>query len=166
MSRLEAGALNLQKNNYPVSEILESVSCRLDAITRYHKLRVKIPATLPSVSVDKARMGQVLTNLVENAAKYSRKGRPILVGAKTSGDMVIINVSDKGEGIPSTLLDKVFERFYQGDTVVTGRKDGIGLGLSICRALVEAHGGKIWVESEVGKGSKFNFSLPKGKRGS
>jgi signal transduction histidine kinase len=165
MSRLEAGALNLEKSSYQVSEILDSVSCRLDAITQHHKLRVEIPATLPAVSVDKARVGQVLTNLVENAAKYSKKGRPIMVGAKTSGDMVIVNVSDKGEGIPSDLLNKVFERFYQGDAVVAGRKDGIGLGLSICRALVEAHGGKIWVESEIGRGSKFNFSLPTGKRG-
>ncbi|HEX9897376.1 MAG TPA: ATP-binding protein, partial [Dehalococcoidales bacterium] len=164
MSRLEAGALNLEKSSYQVSEILESVSCRLDAITRHHRLRVEIPATLPLVSVDKARMGQVLTNLVENAAKYSKKGGPIMVGAKASGDMVIINVSDKGEGIPSDLLDKVFERFYQRDAVVAGRKDGIGLGLSICRALVEAHGGKIWVESEIGRGSQFNFSLPTGKK--
>jgi K+-sensing histidine kinase KdpD len=164
MSRLEAGALNLEKCGYQVSEILESVSCRLDAITRHHRLRVEIPATLPLVSVDKARMGQVLTNLVENAAKYSKKGGPIMVGAKASGDMVIINVSDKGAGIPSDLLDKVFERFYQRDAVVAGRKDGIGLGLSICKALVEAHGGKIWVESEIGRGSQFNFSLPTGKK--
>ena len=79
--------------------------------------------------------------------------------------MVIVKVSDKGEGIPSELLDKVFERFYRGGSVVAGRKDGIGLGLSICRALVEAHGGKIWVESEIGRGSKFNFSLPISERG-
>jgi signal transduction histidine kinase len=165
MSRLEAGALNLEKDSYQVSEILESVGSRLDAMAKHHKLRVKIPAGLPSVFADKTRVGQVLTNLIENAVKYSRKGSQIMVGAKSSDGMVTINVSDRGDGIPSDLLDKVFERFYQGDTVVAGRKDGIGLGLSICRAVVEAHDGKIWVESEIGRGSKFSFSLPTSKRG-
>jgi K+-sensing histidine kinase KdpD len=165
MSRLEAGALNLEKDSYQVSDILELVGSSLDAMTKHHRLQVEMPAGLPMVFADKTRVGQVLTNLIENAVKYSRKGSQIMVGAKSSDGMVIINVTDRGDGIPSDLLDKVFERFYHGDTVVAGRKDGIGLGLSICRALVEAHGGKIWVESEIGRGSKFNFSLPTGKRG-
>ncbi|MCJ7515620.1 MAG: ATP-binding protein [Dehalococcoidia bacterium] len=165
MSRIEAGALNLDKDSYQVSEIMGSISSRLDAMTKQHRLKVEIPACLPIIFADKTRIGQVLTNLVENAVKYSSKGSQIMVGAESSDGAVIISVSDRGEGIPADLSDKVFERFYRGGTVVTGRKDGIGLGLSICRALVEAHGGKIWVESEIGRGSKFNFSLPTGKRG-
>jgi signal transduction histidine kinase len=165
MSRIEAGALNLDKDCYQVSEIMGSISSRLDAMTKQHRLKVEIPARLPIVFADKTRIGQVLTNLVENAVKYSRKGSQIMIGAESSDGTVIISVSDRGVGIPADLSDKVFERFYRGGTVVTGRKDGIGLGLSICRALVEAHGGKIWVESEIGRGSKFNFSLPTGKRG-
>lgn len=165
MSRLEAGALNLEKDSYQVSEILESIGSGLGAMTKYHRLKVKMPAGLPSVFADKTRVGQVLTNLIENAVKYSKNGSQIMVGAKSSDGMIIITVSDRGDGIHPDLLDKVFERFYRGDTVVAGRKDGIGLGLSICRALVEAHGGKIWVESEMGRGSNFNFSLPAGKRG-
>lgn len=165
MSRLEAGALNLDKCSYQVSEILESVGSTVDAMTKHHKLQVEISAGLPTIFADKTRVGQVLINLIENAVKYSRKGSQIMVRAKSSDGMVVINVADRGKGIPSPLLGRVFERFYRGDNVVAGRKDGIGLGLSICRALVEAHGGKIWVESETGKGSNFNFSLPTGKRG-
>ncbi|MCJ7654511.1 MAG: ATP-binding protein, partial [Dehalococcoidia bacterium] len=163
MSRLEAGALSLEKDSYQVSEILASVSSRLDAITEHHKLRVEIPAGLPPVFADKTRIGQVLTNLIDNAAKYSKKGSQITVGAESLDNTVVINITDRGEGIPYELLDKVFERFYQREAVVAGRRDGIGLGLSICRAIVEAHDGKVWVESKVGKGSKFSFSLPVSK---
>jgi K+-sensing histidine kinase KdpD len=165
MSRLEAGALSLEKDSYQVSEIVESVRNRLDAITEHHKLRVEIPAGVPPVFADKTRIGQVLTNLIDNAAKYSKKGSQITVGAESSDNIVVINVTDRGEGIPYELLDKVFERFYQREAVVAGRRDGIGLGLSICRAIVEAHDGKIWVESKVGNGSKFSFSLPVSKKG-
>ena len=164
MSRLEAGAISLEKDSYQVSEILASVRNRLDAITEHHKLRVEIPAGLPPVFADKTRIGQVLTNLIENAAKYSKKGSQITVGAEPSDNIVVINVTDRGEGIPYELLDKVFERFYQREAVVAGRRDGIGLGLSISQAIVEAHGGKIWVESKVEKGSKFSFSLPVSKK--
>jgi signal transduction histidine kinase len=165
MSRLEAGAVSLEKDSYQVSEILVSVRSRLDAITEHHKLRVEIPAGLPPVFADKTRIGQVLTNLIENAAKYSKKGSQITVGAESSDNIVVINVSDRGEGIPNELFDKVFERFYQREAVVAGRRDGIGLGLPISQAIVETHGGKIWVESKVGKGSKFSFSLPVSKKG-
>lgn len=160
MSRLEAGALRLDKDGYQVSEILESVSSTLATITEHHKLQVVVPSGLPPVFVDRTRIGQVLTNLVENAAKYSSKGSQITVGAEHSAGLVMLSVTDRGQGIPSDLLDKVFDRFYQGESVVSGRRNGLGLGLPISRAIMEAHGGKIWVESEVGKGSKFSFSLP------
>jgi PAS domain S-box-containing protein len=165
MSRLEAGVLSLEKESYQVSEILESVRNRLNIITQNHKLQLEIPAGVPPVFADKMRIGQVLSNLIENAAKYSKKGSQIMVGAESSDNTVIINVTDRGEGIPYELLDKVFERFYQREAVVTGRRHGMGLGLSICRAIVEAHEGKIWVESKVGKGSRFSFSLPASKKG-
>jgi signal transduction histidine kinase len=165
MSRLEAGALHLEKRSYSVSEIVESINSRLHTVTKQHKLRVEIPTGLPAVFADKIRVGQVLMNLIENAVKYSRKGSQIMVGAMPSDSMIIISVSDTGEGIPTELSGKVFERFYRGDNIIAGRREGIGLGLSICRALVEAHGGKIWVESEIGRGSKFNFSLPTSRRG-
>ncbi len=162
MSRFEAGVLSLARDSYQISEILDSVGSTLAAITKHHKLRVVIPAGLPPVFVDETRIGQVLINLVENAAKYSREGSQITVGAEPSANMVIISVTDRGDGIASELQDRVFDRFYQGNGIAIGRRNGVGLGLSICRAIVRAHGGEIWVESEVGKGSKFSLGLPKG----
>jgi signal transduction histidine kinase/GAF domain-containing protein len=160
MSRLETGPLRLDKGTYQIPEILESVKGTMSTITEHHKLQMAIPTGLPSCCVDKIRIGQVLTNLVENAAKFSEKGSQIKISAECSGKLVVISVADEGEGIHSELLGRVFDRFYQVERVVPGRRNGMGLGLSICRAIVEAHGGDIWVESEPGKGSKFSFSLP------
>lgn len=165
ISRLEAGALTLEKCNCQISEILDSVSSRLANLTEHHQLGVRVPSGLSSVFVDEARIGQVLTNLVENATKYSREGRPITIEAQLADDRIIVSVADRGVGIPLELLDRVFDRFYQTESIVTGRKRGTGLGLSICRGIVEAHGGKIWVESKVGEGSRFSFSLPISKEG-
>lgn len=164
MSLLETGALKLEKVNYQVSEILDSVSGRLANLTEHHQLQVIIPAGLPPVFVDEMRIGQLLANLVENAARYSSKDSQITIEAQLSDDRIIISVTDRGVGIPPELLDRVFDRFYQAESVATGRKGGTGLGLSICRGIVETLGGKIWVESEVGEGSKFSFSLPTSKR--
>lgn len=159
MSRLESGAMTLEKDWYKIAEILEGAESALEAVTRYHKLRVLISSDLPDIFVDRIRIGQVLINLCENAAKYSEKGSRISIEAELSGDSVVISVVDEGEGIPPQNLDKVFDRFYR----VPGNNRSeacIGLGLSICRGIVEAHCGEICVESEAGKGSKFSFSLP------
>jgi two-component system sensor histidine kinase KdpD len=160
MSRLEAGALKLDKDSYQISEILDSVSRRLITLTEHHELRTVVPDGLPLVFVDEMRIGQVLTNLVENSIKYSRAGSPITIEAQRDGNQVIVSVTDQGEGITAEFLPKVFDRFYQVKGVVSGRKKGVGLGLSICRGIVEAHGGEIWAESWVGEGSRFSFSLP------
>ncbi len=159
MSRLEAGAMEMEKDWYQVSEILEWADGELGAITKRHKMQVLIPPDLPFVFVDRVRIGQVLVNLCENAAKYSEKGSQVTIEAELSGESVVVSVTDKGEGIAPESLDRVFIRFYR-----VGRdrdsKSGIGLGLSICRGIVEAHGGDIRVQSEVGKGSRFYFNLP------
>ncbi|MBA7705758.1 Adaptive-response sensory-kinase SasA [subsurface metagenome] len=160
MSRLEAETLSLEKDDYQISEILDSVSGTLTRLAEYHQLQVVVSSGLPSVLVDQMRIGQVLTNLVENAAKYSEEGSQIIIETQLAGDKITVSVTDRGEGIPHELLDKVFERFYQVENAISGRKNGTGLGLSICRGIIEAHGGKIWVESEVGNGSKFSFGLP------
>jgi len=159
MSRLESGAMTLEKDWYQISEVLEWADRALGAVTRGHKVRVLIPSGLPDIFVDRIRIGQVLINLCENAAKYSKDGSQITIEAELTGDSVVISIADKGAGISPQSLDKVFDRFYRvaGDY---GSEAGIGLGLSICRGIVEAHYGKIWVGSEVGKGSKFSFSLP------
>ncbi len=163
MSRLEAGELKLEKDNYRISEILDSVSSRLASLTEHQQLQVMVPSELPSVFVDEMRIGQVLTNLVENAAKFSPESSEITIEAKLAGDEIILSVIDRGQGITSELLGRVFDRFYQAESIVSGRKSGTGLGLSICKGIMESHGGRIWVESKPGEGSKFSFSLPVGK---
>jgi signal transduction histidine kinase len=115
---------------------------------------------LPPVEADKVRIGQVITNLVENAAKFSSEGSPILINAIRNDGEVVISIEDKGFGMPPDVVGKLFDRFYQSYQVVEGKTRGTGLGLSICKGIVESHGGKIWVQSEVGKGSKFSFSIP------
>jgi len=164
MSRLEAGALKLEKGNYHISEILDSVGRRLAKLTENHELRMIAPKELPPVFVDEMRIGQVLTNLVENSTKYSKAGGLITIETQLNGDRIIFSVTDQGEGIPSELLPRLFDRFYQVKSVARGRKSGMGLGLSICRGIIAAHGGQIWAESWAGKGSRFSFSLPVNKR--
>jgi len=164
MSRIEAGGLKLDRRNYQISGVLDSISDTLATLTERHRLGVKVPSGLPLVFVDEMRIGQVLTNLVENATKYSREGSEITIEAKLAGEEIIVSVADRGEGIAPELLGRVFDRFYQAESIVAGKKSGTGLGLSICRGIIEAHGGRIWAESQPGEGSRFSFSLPVGNR--
>jgi PAS domain S-box-containing protein len=160
MSRLDSGKFNLVKQPYSVSAVLEAGHSRMETITSKHQLVVKLDPDLPTAWLDKMRIAQVVTNLVENAAKFSPEGSPILIEAKTDQNNLVISVADQGFGMEPSVISKLFDRFYQAQQVVSGNAHGTGLGLSICRAIVEAHGGKIRVESQVGKGSKFSFTLP------
>jgi len=163
MSRLGAGALKLKEDYYKLSEILGSISHRLTKLTENHELRIIIPAELPPVYADEMRIGQILTNLIENSTKYSKMGGLITIEARLDGDRIIVSVTDQGDGIPAELLPRVFDRFYRVNNTSSHGKSGSGLGLSICRGIIEAHGGKIWAESWAGKGSRFSFSIPTGK---
>ena len=160
MSRLEAEALEVKRKPYKIIEVVESIKDRLDNLTVKHQLQINITDDVPSVNIDDLRIGQVLTNLVENAVKFSGDNTTILIEAKGNGKEIIVSVNDEGTGIPPELHMKIFERFFQGNGRKTGRRKGTGLGLAICRGIVEAHGGKIWVESQPDKGARFNFSLP------
>jgi len=165
ISRLDAGAFKLDRDVYHISEILDSVQGNLNSLTANHSLKVIVPDKLPPVYVDETRIGQVLTNLIENAAKYSEEGSQITIEARLTGDEITVSVADKGAGIPPDFLEKLFDRFYQVEDIATGRKKGTGLGLSISRGIVEAHGGQIRVESRLGAGSKFSFTLPVAGKG-
>jgi K+-sensing histidine kinase KdpD len=160
MSRLEADALEVKRKPRSVVEIFDTVKDRLESLTIKHRLRVNIPETTPPVVADDIRIGEVLTNLVENAVKFSDDNTIIKIEVRRALNEVIISITDEGIGIPPELQDKVFERFFQGNGHKTGRRKGTGLGLAICRGIIEAHGGKIWVESKPGRGAKFSFSLP------
>jgi len=163
MSRIDAGGLKLAKRSYQITEILDSISNGLAILTEHHRLQTIVPPDLPSVFVDEMRIGQVLTNLVENAVKFSAEGTQITIEAQPDDDQVNIIVTDEGIGIPIESQSKLFDRFYQAESIVTGRKHGTGLGLSICKGIIEAHGGRIWVASKMGEGAKFGFTLPVGK---
>src|SRR6202022_614025 len=115
---------------------------------------------LPSVSMDADRIVQTLTNLVGNAIKFAAAGTTITLGAECVGLKLLTRVTDQGRGIPRDKLALIFERFQQVDGSDSREKGGSGLGLAICRNIVQQHGGAIWVESEVGRGSTFLFTIP------
>jgi two-component system sensor histidine kinase KdpD len=162
ISRIEAHALKLSREKYQLTQIMESVVGRLANLTRKHELKLEIPADLPSLFVDEMRVIQVIANLMENAAKFSPEGSEITIEAKAVENEVVVSVIDRGQGIAPELTGNLFDRYYQARRVADGQKSGTGLGLSICKGIVEAHGGRIWVESKLGEGSKFSFTLPTG----
>jgi K+-sensing histidine kinase KdpD len=158
MSKIEAGAFKLKLRCYEISEIVDSIKDRLYSIATKHNLRIIIPDKLPKLNVDGSRIGQVISNLVENAVKYSDEGSEIRIEVELQDKRIVTSVIDSGDGIPAENQEQIFHRFNQLNN--TGHRKGSGLGLSISRGIVESHGGKIWVESAPGEGAKFRFSLP------
>ncbi len=137
-----------------------------------HRLRVAVPARLPAVMADPRRIEQVLYNLVDNAIKYSPNGGHVTVAAAATDAEVIVSVTDEGLGIPREELGQLFERFHRGKSTRERHISGSGLGLAICKGIVEAHGGRIWIDSPVpdqgeGKapGTVMCFTLPLAPRG-
>ncbi|MBM2824555.1 MAG: hypothetical protein HW402_219 [Dehalococcoidales bacterium] len=159
-AKLEAGALKLEKEPVLMPQLARRVVEDAELRAKKHQLTLRFPSSFPVVEADLRCMEQVLRNLVQNAIKYSREGGEIIIAGEVKEDKIIVSVSDEGIGIPPEHQDRVFERFYRVDNPVTRGTPGSGLGLSIAKGHVEAHGGKIWLESAPGKGSRFYFSLP------
>ena len=159
MSRLEAGVLRMDREPVQMAEVVESCVRRVRRLTDRHQIRVEW-ACDRLIEADPRRIAQVVTNLLENAVKYSPDGGEIVVGGQLQGGAVQISVADQGVGIPTRDLHRVFDRFHRVEGEITKRVGGTGLGLAICQRLVEAHGGRIWVDSRLGKGSTFFFTLP------
>lgn len=161
VSRIEAGrALDLNPKAVTLAPLIEKVATVQRSYTNKHELVVDIKNELPIIVADEDKVDQILTNLANNAIKYSPRGGVVTICALANGHGVRMSVSDQGMGIPKEHLAKVFDRFHRVDNRDTREVGGTGIGLYLVRHLVEAHGGKIWVESEVGKGSSFIFELP------
>ena len=157
MTRLEAGALKVQKDLQPLEEVVGSALDRMETHLRGRLVRATIPADLPLVAFDAILIEQVLINLLENATKYSPAGTEIDVSARARDAEVEVDVSDRGRGVAEQDAERVFDKFYR---VREGEGGGVGLGLTICRGIVNAHGGRIWVDERPGGGSVFRFTLP------
>lgn len=158
ISRLEAGRLQLRKTNIDMAALAQDVIARIQPRAESHELEMEFPAGFPEVFADRDKIEQVLTNLVENAVKYTDKG-DVLVTGSVEDTEVKVTVSDQGEGIPKEHRVQVFGKFFRrGER--PGNPSGTGLGLYISKGLVEAHGGKIWIDEAPGGGSAFRFTLP------
>lgn len=158
--KVNLGLFNIEKRSCQFSDILDSIKTQLLVLPQQHRLLIKPDPDLPMVLADTARVGQVLTNLIANAVKYSPQGSDIIVNAQMHDDQLLVSVSDQGIGINPEELERIFAPFYQVEREQTRKRKGAGLGLFICRSIIEAHGGRIWVESTPGNGSKFSFTLP------
>jgi signal transduction histidine kinase len=158
----EAGELKLMCQPEDIAALINQIvaTVRSQAATKGVSLSIDLPAELPPVKIDSNRISQVLRNLLDNAVAHTPRGGTITVTARQQDKWVEVGVDDTGEGIPAEDLPNIFERFYRVDKSRTRATGGSGLGLTIARRLVEVHGGRIEVQSELGKGSCFTFTLP------
>jgi signal transduction histidine kinase len=162
VSKIEAGRMEMRKEPLSLDGLVTKTAAAFKTMADEKAITIDtdLPADLPPVEGDGERLGQVLANLVSNAIKFSEAGGRIVVRARVEGPELVVSVQDQGIGIATEALPHLFERFYQADESGTRWQGGTGLGLNISRQIVEAHGGRMWVDSNVGEGSTFSFAIP------
>jgi two-component system, OmpR family, phosphate regulon sensor histidine kinase PhoR len=162
LSKMDADRVDLEVDRLSVSQFVQSCieTTQRSATEKNLRVSVNLKTSLPDIAADRRRLAEVLQNLLDNAVQYTPSGGRITVSASSEGDEVEFTVSDTGIGIPKVDQPRIFERFYRVDAARSREVGGTGLGLSIAKHLIEAHGGRIWVESEVGQGSQFHFTVP------
>lgn len=160
LQRMKARQTVYDFKSLPVRPLLEEAAALFAGASQKHRITVRCPREVPPIPGDEASLHQVLNNLLSNAVKYSPGGGEIIMGARRDEDVVTIWVGDEGIGIAPEALDKIFERFYRVDGSDRRATGGTGLGLALVREIVLVHGGRVWVESTLGKGSTFYVSLP------
>ena len=162
LSQMDAERLELEVRSVGVAQLVESCyeTAQRRAAEQDLSLTLNLPTHLPDVAGDNRRLQEVLQNLLDNAIQYTLPGGKIVLSAEAGNDEVIFTVADTGIGIPQADQPRIFERFYRVDVARSREAGGTGLGLAIAKHLIEVHGGRIWVESELGVGSKFHFSVP------
>jgi signal transduction histidine kinase len=161
LSKIEAGQLILSLNDYSMQEVIQTVFTSVESLAAEKNLalKVSISTDLAVGMGDEQRIAQVFLNLVGNAIKFTEEGE-VKVEVTASNDTFLISVSDTGPGLSEADQKMIFEEFRMADSSSTRKKGGTGLGLSISKRIIEMHGGRIWVESSLGKGSTFRFTLP------
>jgi signal transduction histidine kinase len=162
LSRLESGELPLLREETPLAPLVTQVLSEIEVARSDRGVVVEsaLPIDLPPVDADRERVHQVLFNLVDNAVRFTPSGGAVTVSAHSHNGSVEVRVADTGVGIPSEHLPRLFDRFYRADPARSREDGGTGIGLAIARSVVEAHGGHIRAESELGEGSVFTFDLP------
>jgi len=161
LSRIESGAMEVRLEPISLRELIDEVVLQMrgQASEKSIKVEVSVPLDLPSVLGDHDRLRQVFFNLLDNAIKFTGEGGRVLISASPLGGECLVRVEDNGVGIPPSDLERVFEKFYQVESSMTRQRGGTGLGLAITKQLVKAHGGDIWVRSQLGEGSVFFVKL-------
>jgi two-component system sensor histidine kinase KdpD len=157
MTRLESGNVKVEKEWQPLEEVVGTTLLRLERLLEDHPLKTHLPDDLPLVPIDAVLIEQVLVNLLENAVKYTPADSPIDLSASVETQEVVVEVADRGPGLPPGDEQRIFDKFYR---VRPTTASGVGLGLAICRAVIEAHGGRIWAGNRAGGGAVFRFTLP------
>jgi two-component system, OmpR family, phosphate regulon sensor histidine kinase PhoR len=162
LSSMDADRLELEIRRVSVSELIESCLETTQHRAAEKEIQVELDQTgdLPDIAGDRRRLAEILQNLLDNATQYTLPGGRITLNAETRDADVVFTVSDTGIGIPKSDQSRIFERFYRVDAARSREAGGTGLGLAIAKHLVEVHGGRIWVDSEIGQGSQFHFSIP------
>jgi two-component system sensor histidine kinase KdpD len=158
MSRIEGGAVQPQRDWYDLGELVQEVVGRVQPLLEGRTVRLLIAEDLPPAMLDYLMIDQVITNLLENAAKYTPAGSPLETRVEIVSDQLRVGVVDHGPGVPAAMRARAFDKFRRLEPL--GRASGSGLGLAVCKGLVEAHGGRIWIEETPGGGATFSFQLP------
>ncbi|HUS16180.1 MAG TPA: ATP-binding protein, partial [Chloroflexia bacterium] len=160
-SRIGAGGLELNREPVDIPRLVRRAVQKMEVLGTQHTFVVALPDDLPPVLADEARVEQVLINLLDNAVKYSPAGGRITITGDLHSDAVIVHISDEGIGVPEAERARIFARFARLDSRLVRQMKGVGLGLYIARAIITAHGGRIWVDAAPAGGAQFSFSLPR-----
>lgn len=160
IERMESGKVTIEKSEQNLADLMEQAVDLMQGMASQSRVQLLCEVLDVPVMIDHDRMLQIVTNLLSNAIKFSAPGRAVTLSAEVQAERVVLKVADQGRGIPADRLESIFGRFQQVDTSDSREKGGTGLGLAISRTLARQHGGDIWVESELGRGSTFYLSLP------
>jgi two-component system sensor histidine kinase VicK len=160
LERMKSGRMEMNWEPVEINALIQEIVSRTYSTSQSVQIHVKLDPAMPSLGGDRDKLTQVITNLLNNALKYSPAGDAILIGSKCEGDNAHLFVQDHGMGVPTEKLDQIFERYARVESSATRYIGGTGLGLPIVRQITEMHHGKVYAESTLGKGSTFHVMLP------